>query len=57
MDYLEDKVISCAQEEGLLASRQKRSGLAKQLEAFMSKYGYRDGSGWWVKIEHHQNMV
>ena len=57
MDYLEDKVISCAQEEGLLASRQKRSGLAKQLEAFMSKYGYRDGRGWWVKIEQHQNMV
>ena len=57
MDYLEDKVISCAQEEGLLASRQKRSGVAKQREAFMSKYGYRDGRGWWVKIEQHQNMV
>ena len=49
MDYLQERVIACAIEEGLFAERQPDSGLVKQLEGFMKKYGYRDGRGWWVK--------
>lgn len=51
MDYLEEQVMICAKEEGLLTARQKNSGTIKQLETFMKKYGYRDGRGWWVEIE------
>ncbi len=43
MDFLEEKVVACATNEGLLAERQENSGLVKQLESFMRKYGYRDG--------------
>ena len=50
MDYLEERIIECAIEEGLFAERQPDSGIVEQLEAFMRKYGYRDGRGWWVKI-------
>ena len=50
MNFLEERVVACATEEGLLAERQPNSGLIKQLEAFMKKYGYRDGRGWWVRI-------
>ena len=50
MDDLEERVIACAVNEGLFAERQNNSGLVKQLEAFMLKYGYRDGRGWWVGI-------
>ena len=50
MDCLEERVVACAIEEGLFAERQPDSGLVKQLEAFMEKYGYRDGRGWWVRI-------
>ena len=49
MDYLQERVIACAIEEGLFAEKQPDSGLVKQLEGFMKKYGYRDGRGWWVK--------
>jgi len=49
MNFLEERVVACATEEGLLAERQPNSGLIKQLEAFMKKYGYRDGQGWWVR--------
>ena len=51
MDLLDDRVMSTAKEEGLLAERQPDSGTIKQFEEFMKKYGYRDGRGWWVKIE------
>lgn len=51
MDLLDDRVMSMAKEEGLLAERQPDSGTIKQLEEFMKKCGYRDGRGWWVKIE------
>lgn len=50
LNYLEERVITCAIEEGLFAERQPNSGLVKQMEAFMEKYGYRDGRGWWVRI-------
>ena len=50
MDYLEERVVVCAIAEGLFAERRPDSGLVKQLEAFMAKYGYRDGRGWWVRI-------
>ncbi len=49
MDNLDKRVMKAAAEEGLLAERQPNSGTVKQLEAFMDKYGYRDGCGWWVK--------
>ena len=51
MDSLDERVMASAKEEGLLAERQPGSGTVKQLEGFMSKYGYRDGGGWWIKIE------
>lgn len=40
-----------AEEEGLLLARQKNSGTVKQMEPFMKKYGYRDGNGWWIRID------
>ena len=49
MDTLDNRIMETAAEEGLLAERQPNSGTVKQLEAFMDKYGYRDGCGWWVK--------
>ncbi|WP_155828900.1 ATP-grasp domain-containing protein [Butyrivibrio sp. NC2007] len=55
-DYLQEKVVSCAKEEGLLAPRQKNSGLIKQMEEFMAQYGYRDGRGWWVRLDSENNM-
>lgn len=50
MKSLEAKVVDAAREEKLLAPKEKNSGLVKQLELFMKKYGYRDMCGWWVKI-------
>jgi hypothetical protein len=50
MDELQDQVIQRAKEEKLFGEREEGSGLAKQLEEFMSKYGYRDGRGWWVPV-------
>lgn len=49
MDELDKRVMDTAAAEGLLAERQPNSGTVKQLEAFMDKYGYRDGCGWWVQ--------
>ena len=51
MDDLERRVREAAEKEGLLAEKQADSGTAKQIEAFMRKYGYRDGRGWWVRVE------
>lgn len=49
METLEAKVIKEAKLEGLLDEQQQDLGIIKKLEKFMSKYGYRDGCGWWVK--------
>lgn len=49
MDELDRRIMETAAAEGLLAERQPDSGMVKQLEAFMDKYGYRNGCGWWVK--------
>ena len=49
MEALDKRIMETAAEEGLLAERQPDSGTVKQLEAFMDKYGYRNGSGWWLK--------
>lgn len=49
MDELDKRIMETAAREGLLAERQPDSGTVKQLEAFMDKYGYRNGCGWWVK--------
>ena len=51
MDLLDKKIMVAAKEEGLLAERQPNSGTVKQLESFMKKYGYKDGDGWWIKLE------
>lgn len=51
MDELQDRVVEQAKSEGLLTEQQEDSGVVKQLEAFMAKYGYRDGCGWWVKLK------
>lgn len=49
LDELDKRVVDTASAEGLLAERQPDSGTVKQVEAFMDKYGYRNGRGWWVK--------
>ncbi len=38
-----------AEQEGLLGERRPDAGTIRRLEAFMKKYGYRDGRGWWVE--------
>ena len=43
MDYLEERVIASAIEDGLFAEKQPDSGLVEQLEPFMERYGYRNG--------------
>lgn len=48
MDELQDRLIKKAKEERLFDERGR--GLLKQLERFMSQYGYQDGRGWWVPI-------
>ena len=45
---LEEQILACAMNEGLLEKRPD-IGLIRRLEAFMKKYGYRDGRGWWVR--------
>lgn len=50
-DFLEKRIMVIAKEEGLLAERQPNSGIIKQLEVFMEKYGYKNGNGWWIKSE------
>lgn len=51
MNELDHKVLISASKAGLLAEKQPNFGTVKQLEAFMKKYGYRDGCGCWVKTE------
>ena len=51
LDLLDKKIMVAAKKEGLLAERQLNSGTVKQLESFMKKYGYKDGDGWWIKLE------
>lgn len=49
MELFESRVVECAKREKLFGERLPNSGLVKQLEGFMDKYGYVDGRGWWVK--------
>ena len=49
MDELDKKIMEAAAAEGLLIERKSNSGMVKQLEVFMNKYGYSNGCGWWVK--------
>ena len=51
MDELQNRVVEQAKSEGLLAEQQEDSEAVKPLETFMTKYGYRDGYGWWVKLK------
>ena len=50
IDYLEERIIECTTEEGLFAESQPNLSLVKQMEAFMEKYGYRNGRSRWVRI-------
>lgn len=51
MDHLSKKVMDPARQEKLFVERQSSFGMIKQIEAFLKKYGYRNGRGWWVEIE------
>lgn len=51
MDCLEKRILTLAEEEGLISAEVSNTGIVKRLELFMGKYGYRDGAGWWIKIE------
>ncbi|MBQ3291102.1 MAG: hypothetical protein IJH43_01845 [Mogibacterium sp.] len=39
MDHLQDRVVAAAKHEELLLEKQENSGLIKQIEPFMKKYG------------------
>lgn len=56
MDELESKVMNQASSENLLTEKAPNSGTVKQLEKFMQKYGYKNGNGWWVKIEYKEDL-
>ena len=43
LDYLEERVIASAIEDGLFAEKQPDSGLVEQLKPSMERYGYRNG--------------
>jgi len=49
MKQLDQEIMEKASEEGLLDEMESNSGTTKRLKSFMSRYGYRDASGWWVK--------
>ncbi len=49
MEQLDQEIMEKASEEGLLDEVDSNSGTTKRLKSFMSKYGYRDATGWWVK--------
>lgn len=48
-EKLEKQAIKVATEEGLIDESMKDAGTFYQLEPFMNKYGYYDGSGWWIE--------
>jgi len=49
LEGLEKRAIEVASEEGLIDENMKDAGTFYQLERFMNKYGYYDGSGWWIE--------
>ena len=49
LEELEERAIEVASEEGLIDENMKDAGTFYQLERFMNKYGYYDGSGWWIE--------
>lgn len=51
MNSLDDQILRKASEEGLLMERKEGAGTVAQLTKFMDKYGYKNGSGWWIKNE------
>lgn len=48
---LEERIVRQARKEKLLREKQPNSGLVRQLEPFMEKYGYRNANGWWIEID------
>lgn len=51
MDNLETRIIKAATDEGLITEESSAKGIVKEIERFMDKYGYHEGSGWWIKKE------
>ncbi len=49
MKQLDQEILKKASEEGLLDEKDSNSGTTKRLKSFMSRYGYCDASGWWVR--------
>ncbi|MBO4457856.1 MAG: hypothetical protein J5802_09060 [Butyrivibrio sp.] len=49
LEELEKRAIKVALEEGLIDESMKDEGTFYKLERFMNKYGYYDGSGWWIE--------
>ena len=49
LEELEERAIEVASEEGMIDENMKDAGTFYQLERFMNKYGYYDGSGWWIE--------
>lgn len=49
MVSLEKRVISSAKNEGLMDENEEHPNSIKALVPIMTKYGYQDGRGWWVK--------
>lgn len=49
LEGLEKRAVEVASEEGLIDENMKDAGTFYQLERFMNKYGYYDGSGWWIE--------
>ena len=48
-DDLVKRCLQIAKSEGLMDESLSDYGWQSKLERFMNKYGYYDGSGWWIK--------
>ena len=47
---LKDRVMTNAEEEGLLGALKENQGYIWRIIPFMEKYGIRNGRGWWVTM-------
>lgn len=50
IDTLQERILKVDAEQNLFDERLPKTGLIKQMERFMLKYGYRDGARWWVPV-------
>lgn len=51
MDELQNEIIKCAISEGFYKIDEEHPKSVEKMIPFMKKYGYRDGRGWWVRIQ------